>query len=129
MKKLNNLEILFFLTSSINGDFSKFNKSNFWRIFKIVSYSTAQNYSSYIPAYKLKNDLFTVPGYDSWIRPVVNIRTVTNISLSLSLMQIIKIVRKSFVFLFQKFDLKLNSLLKKRMIHKKQFYSVAGLSW
>jgi hypothetical protein len=35
-----------------------------------------------MPAYKLKNDLFTVPGYEASIRPVENTRTVIYISLS-----------------------------------------------
>ena len=52
----------------------------------------AQSYSDTVASYKLKNEKFGKYGYDSWIRPVINTSTVTNISLSLSLMQLIEIV-------------------------------------
>jgi hypothetical protein len=62
-------------------------------------FEKAQLYSEIIASYKLRNDKFTKPGYDSWIRPVINTSTTTNISLSLSLMQLIEIVSSLFIWL------------------------------
>jgi len=92
------IKILLFLINSINGNFSHFINQLFQRFSNFFLNCQAQQLSSSIPAYKLKNDLFTATGYDPWIRPVANTRTVTNISLSLSLMQIIKIVRRILLF-------------------------------
>jgi hypothetical protein len=49
-------------------------------------------YSDTIASYRLNNAMFKKPSYDPWIRPVINESTVTNISLSLSLSQLIQIV-------------------------------------
>ena len=50
-----------------------------------------------ITDYKLKKATFS--GYDSWIRPVVNMNTTTNISFDLTLLQILEMVMWTF-FIF-----------------------------
>jgi hypothetical protein len=68
--------------------------------FKKILLNKAQLYADYIPSYKLKMDMFKTPDYDGWIRPVLSTRNITNISFSLSLMQLIEIVSIYFELIF-----------------------------
>ena len=72
------------------------NKINFVRYISLifVQKNKAQSYNETISSYKLRNDKFARPGYDKWIRPVVNESTTTNISFNLSLLQLLEIVSR-----------------------------------
>ena len=62
-----------------------------------------------ITDYKLKKTAFG--GYDSWIRPVLNMNTTTNISFDLTLSQILEIVIWNFLNSILTFEFWLNAIL------------------
>ena len=99
MKNLNKIKIIYLLLSQlkyltgilINKYLNKLKKCSIWFTY-ISKNKKGYLYTTNITSYKLRYEKFSLPNYDPWIRPVVNERTTTNITLNLSLLQLLEIV-------------------------------------
>jgi hypothetical protein len=102
MDKLNFFKILFLILNLLSVNRGKLFPLFIYpflvrNIINFIKLTKAQQLlSDYVTSYKLKKDTIKLTEYDSWIRPVINTSTTTNISFGLSIMKLIEIVKCFF---------------------------------